>query len=347
MPEAEIDLGRAALLIASELRPDLDLKAEMKRLEKLVAEAARHIGKGGNAREAVEELNELLLIRRGIGYYQARAEKDFDITEVLTTRRGNCLSCSMLYLAVADRLGLRMRAVLSPGHVFMRYDDGRRSFNVEPTLGGRQLPDLRYILISDIPKSTRQHGVYMRSLSHREFLAEVLAARGGLWARAGKFKKARRDLELAASVLPGSVQAMVNTGFLEEKSGRPQKAVSHYRCVLRLDSRNVVALNNLAGLLVAEPGKRGYDPLEARRLIDAAARVRRRLPDLQRAAIMDTAARIAAVQKDWRDAVRYARKAVRLAPKRADYRRRSEECSLRAEIEKKRTGHREKREAGN
>jgi len=341
LPEEEIDLGRAALLIASELRPDFDLSAGTKRLDELVAEAARHIGRGGNGREAVEELNGLLLIRRGIGYYQARSEKDFDITEVLTTRRGNCLNCSMLYLAVADRLGLPLRAVLAPGHVFMRFDDGRHSFNIEPTLGGRQLTDLRYRIISDIPATSLRHGVYLRSLSRREFLAEVLAARGGFLARRGRYEPARRDLKLALSVQPDSVQALVNKGFLEEKTGGAGRAAAGYRLALELDPRNVVALNNLAGLMVSGPGRSGYDPVEARRLVDAAIRVRRRLPDVQRAALMDTAARIAVVGRDWRDAVRYARRAVKLAPGRLDYRRRAEEYALRAAIARKNEGRRE------
>jgi regulator of sirC expression with transglutaminase-like and TPR domain len=320
LPEREIDLGRAALLVAAELSAGKDVAAELVKFERLVKDAARQIGRGGNARDALDELNNLLLVGRGVGYHQASSAPDFDISEVLTRQRGNCLNCTMLYLAVAQRLELKLHAVVIPGHIFMRYDDGKHSFNLEPTLGGKRLTDLRYMLISDIPKHSLQRGVYLRSLSPREFLAEVLAARGGLLARSGKLKRAGRDLELALSVLPASVQALVNSGYLAERSGRRAQARTFYRRVLALDSKNAVALNNLSGLLVADPAAHDYDPLEARKLISAALRGRRRASPQQRAAVLDTAARIAAVQADWRDAVRYARGAVKLAPSRDDYR---------------------------
>ncbi len=320
LPEREIDLGRAALLVAAEMSPGKNVAADSAELERLVKDAARQIGRGGNARDALEELSNLLLVDRGVGYHQARSARDFDITDVLTSRQGNCLNCTMLYLAVAERLGLKLYAVTVPGHIFMRYDDGKHSFNVEPTLGGKSVADLRYKLMSDIPKHSLERGVYLRSLSPREFLAEVLAARGGLLARCGKLKQAGRDLDLALSVLPASVQGLVNSGYLAERSGRPAQAKTHYRRVLALDSKNTVALNNLSGLLVADPAAQDYDPLEARKLIGAALRARRRSHPEQRAAVMDTAARIAAAQADWRDAVKYARGAVKLAPARADYR---------------------------
>ncbi len=336
LPEREIDLGRAALLLAAESRKDLDLAAEDARIEKLAADAARQIGRGGTAREAVEELNSLLLVRRGVGYYRAGSPRDFDVTEVMTRGRGNCLSSTLLYLAVAGRLGLQVRAVSAPGHFFMRYDDGVRRFNIEPTQAGRRFTDLRYRRMTGVSKGAAERGVYLRSLSKREFLAEVLAARGGYQARVGRPRRARHDLELAQAVLPDSAQALVNSGYLAERTGGSERAQSCYRRVLALDPENVSALNNLAGLLVAAPGRPEYDPAGAEKLIAAALRRSRRIPPEKRAAVLDTAGRVFAAREDWRSAARHARKAAVLAPERKDYRRRAAEYVRRAEAARKR-----------
>jgi regulator of sirC expression with transglutaminase-like and TPR domain len=331
LPEAEIDLGHALLLLAAEMRPDLDLAGETARLDRLAADAARQIGRGGTVREAVEELNAMLLGRRAVGYYRARSGRDFDITEVIANRRGNCLNCTMLYLAVAERLGLEVRGVVGPGHVFMRYDDGARRFNIEPTLGGRQLSDVRYRAMLDVSEDALERGLFLRTLSTREFLAEVLAARGGYWARSGQPGRAARDLELALAVLPASSQALVNSGYLAWRTGRTGEALALYRRVLVLDPQSVTALNNLAGLLISDPEGAGYDPEEAARLAEAAVRHSRRATPDVRGAVLDTSARVAAARGRWREAARLAAEAARLVPEREDYHWRAKEYASRAE----------------
>jgi regulator of sirC expression with transglutaminase-like and TPR domain len=330
LPENELDLGRAAVLIAAELRPGLDVEAECARLDRLTADAARQIGRGGTAREAVGELNSLLLVRSGLAYYRARGERDFDVSDVLRSRRGNCLSCTLLYLAVAQRLGLPVRAVSAPGHVFMRYDDGQHKFNIEPTLAGRRITDLRYRITTNVSAVAEKRGLYLRALSHREFLAEVLAARGGLWARVGKPARARRDLDLALAVLPDSPQAGVNRGYLAEQGGRIEEALGCYRRVLRVDPTNPTALNNLAGILVADRKRPEYDPQRAAGLVSEALKGPRRADPTWRAALLDTAGRVAAARARWREAAKFEKAASKLAPQREDYRRRAEEYARRA-----------------
>jgi regulator of sirC expression with transglutaminase-like and TPR domain len=329
LPEHEIDMGRAALLLAADVRSDLDLAAEQAALDRLAADAGRQIGRGGNVREAVDELNSLLLVRRNVAYYRARSARDFDVTDVLHNRRGNCLNSSLLYLAVADRLGLAVHGVFAPGHVFLRYDDGVRQFNIEPTLAGRQLPDLHYRVTADPSREAIRAGAYLRTLSRREFIAEFLAARAGYWAESGRFDRAGADLALAMSVMSRSPQALANAGYLAEKQGRPAEAKARYREALAVDPGNAAALNNLAGLLVADPADPEYSPVAARRMIELALHNAGRMPADRLAAMFDTAARIAAAQEDWRDAVRYARRAARACPEHAAYAERANDYAKR------------------
>jgi len=63
---------------------------------------------------------------------------------VLARKKGNCLGLSMLYLSLADRLGLPFRGVYVPSHCFVRYEGETVRRNVEFAEGGAIWKDERY-----------------------------------------------------------------------------------------------------------------------------------------------------------------------------------------------------------
>jgi predicted Zn-dependent protease len=65
----------------------------------------------------------------------------------------------------------------------------------------------------------------------------------------GKREDARKRLSVLVSSHPGSVAGRLMWAQLEATDGRSSAAIEQYRKVLKLDSRNMVALNNLAYLL--------------------------------------------------------------------------------------------------
>ncbi len=87
--------------------------------------------------------------------------KDIDIytflPSVLDSRRGVCLGVSILYLCLAQRLGLELEVITPPGHIYVRYvgPDGE-ILNIETTARGIDVPSEMYL------------GVETRSLQKRE-----------------------------------------------------------------------------------------------------------------------------------------------------------------------------------
>lgn len=166
MPDEELDTatvagtllsGRPAawlrLLLLSEL-----VRQETEGLDDprdVVAVLSRHLHRGGNA-----------------GTFASLS----DLGEVLHGGGGNCVGLTAVYLAVGECLGLPLRAVQSPGHVFVRYDDGRIRFNVETTAGGELRMESDYWEISPelaVPEALRDGTSFLRDLTTREFLAIV------------------------------------------------------------------------------------------------------------------------------------------------------------------------------
>ena len=116
MPEAAIDLGRGALLIARIEHPDLELKAELARLDELAA----RVGTGG-----VHRLRRFLFEDEG---FAGNAEDYYDprnscLNDVIDRRLGIPITLSVLVIEVGRRVGLPVEGIGLPGH-FMAAADG-------------------------------------------------------------------------------------------------------------------------------------------------------------------------------------------------------------------------------
>jgi len=336
LPESEIDLGRAALLVA---RPELEggaLARALARLDAVAQKVRRRVGTGASPREAILEMNAVVLDRGRLPPHRtldagdvpaplAGAEQ-FDPVRVLETGEGDCVARSILYLAVAERAGLPFRLCVAPGHVFVRYDDGLWRANVETTRGGRCPPDLYYCFWRRARPEALARGAYLRSESKREALATVLALHAGFLAREGRLAQAEREATLAIAVKPRFPPAYVNRGVARYAAGRREEALADYRAALACDPASPAALNNLAISLIDRPRPAPGDVARARRLalraLQASPRGDRRL----QAGLHRTAARTLALAGEPRAALRHLALAARCVPDRVDYRRAYDEA---------------------
>ncbi len=232
LPEDEIDIGRAALLVAREDRPELDVDLYVRRLDEIAARLQRRLPEGVPAGEAVHVTVAALTVWAGIGGRRRREaspgtawptrrraamfgspvwtaeipEKglppEIDLARILDGAKGNCLGLTLLYLAVAERVGLPLCGVSAPEHFFVRYDDGVTRINIEPTRGGRTLKDRTYIKGGDISRDSLDRGIYLRSESKRQVIASLLANRAGYRAMQGELLAASLDAMRALGTDP-------------------------------------------------------------------------------------------------------------------------------------------------
>lgn len=259
LPEEEIDIGRAALLVAREDRPELRVDEYLRRLDGLAARLRRRLPEGTTVRDAVREL--VLLVQPSgraasalSGTTVDGAEGAFppglDIARILDGSPGNCLGIGLLYLAAAERVGLPLRGVSAPEHFFVRFDDGVWRENIEPTRGGARVSDDAYRRLRRISREAVDAGIYLRSESKRQVIASLLANRAGYRALAGRLDEALEDAERALAVKPYWPQAYVNRGLVNGLAGRPREAEADYHEALKRDPNCAGALNNLAELYV-------------------------------------------------------------------------------------------------
>jgi tetratricopeptide (TPR) repeat protein len=104
----------------------------------------------------------------------------------------------------------------------------------------------RLMMAGDLP-GARQAFTAAKTASPGSQLPEL--ALGQLDLAEGKLEDARRSLSGVIARNPSDIRARLLLASLEEKAGQYVEAVEHYRKIIELDDRNVIALNNLAYML--------------------------------------------------------------------------------------------------
>ena len=168
-PEQAVDLGRAALWLAAEDYPGLDVESFLAELDRLAERVRRRLGDPDRLVNAAHALRRVLADEEG---YWGNTDDYYDprnsfLNEVMGRRSGIPISLSVLYLEVAKRSSIPMEGVGLPGHFLVRlvYPEGRTL--IDPFAGG-------------IPMSIEDCAERLRDLygEQVELVAEHLAAVG-------------------------------------------------------------------------------------------------------------------------------------------------------------------------
>ncbi len=133
--EDEIDLLRAALLIARLDNEEVDVEHYRGEVERMAKKIAASLPKDADDRAKLAALNRFLFTERGFhgsrGDYYHRSNSY--LSEVIDDREGLPITLSVLYTEMARRLGLRAVGVGLPGHFVVR---------VHPAKGEPELIDV-------------------------------------------------------------------------------------------------------------------------------------------------------------------------------------------------------------
>lgn len=132
------------------------------------------------------------------------------LSTYVRTRQGNCVSMPLLFLLVADRMGLNVHLASGPLHEFVRYTDPHGAdHNLETTSGGHEARTewMRQIM----PKTDRsiEAGVYMRTLGRRESIALMATTVMDFLIEARRYREAAQVADTILAVNPRDAYTMV------------------------------------------------------------------------------------------------------------------------------------------
>jgi regulator of sirC expression with transglutaminase-like and TPR domain len=121
-PDEKINLAEAALLIAAEEYPGLDIARYLDRLDTMAATLQQRLRPDISAADRIVQLNHFLYEELGFhgnsgDYYDPR---NSFLNDVLERKTGIPLTLAIVYLEVGRRLGLPLQGVAFPGHFLVK-----------------------------------------------------------------------------------------------------------------------------------------------------------------------------------------------------------------------------------
>jgi tetratricopeptide (TPR) repeat protein len=246
LDDSEIDLGSAALILSREWGTQRTTHVYRRKIDDMAEAILNKLNEQHVSIDyrAIPVINAYLFDELGFTSVDtADNPEDLFLHVVLDKKRGYCLSLSVLYLSIAERLGLPMYGVVVPGHFFVRYDDGRRRYNIETTSKGASADDEHYL--SEFKPPNRPQTLYMKNLTPKQTLGCFYNNLGNSYMAIGDTEKAFEVLLRAVQINPLLSEANMNLGniYLQKKMSHP--AIAQYEKALTILGSDAKAMNNL------------------------------------------------------------------------------------------------------
>lgn len=152
LPPEEVDLCRGLLIEQFENSTDLygDIRQYETSLDLMALQILARLPENATSIDKIREINRYIFQEMQFRFPpHSLYAKDIDLytflPSVLDSRQGVCLGVSILYLCLAQRLGLPLEIITPPGHIYVRYHEGETLINIETTARGINPPNETYL----------------------------------------------------------------------------------------------------------------------------------------------------------------------------------------------------------
>ena len=215
-PNDQIDLAKAALLIAATEYPDLDIDQQLGVLDSLAAGAARRLGDERDPLFSINTLSEYLFDEVG---FQGNQEVYYDprnsfLNDVLDRRLGIPITLCLICIEVGKRLGIPLVGVGMPGHFLARHRDQEDLF-FDPFARGVLISEeecaerMREVLQDDVP----WHSGLLKPVSDRDYIARILRNLKVIYLRREDHQRVLTVIEFLLLLLPQSIAERRDRGL--------------------------------------------------------------------------------------------------------------------------------------
>jgi regulator of sirC expression with transglutaminase-like and TPR domain len=176
-PDEEIPLAEAALWIAAEANPAVDVAARLAEIDSLAERVRNHVGPGGNVADRVDRLNDGLFVHEGFAgnVEQYSDPRNSFLDAVLERRTGIPITLAVVYIEVGRRLGLDVSGVGFPGHFLAKVKTTTGEIVIDPFFGRILSPEHCAERLRRIGASPEQFDrAILASVTHRAILRRLL-----------------------------------------------------------------------------------------------------------------------------------------------------------------------------
>ncbi len=229
-PEPAIDLARAALLVAAESDPNVDVDGEMHQLDSWAAELRGRLEPGWNNLQKLARLRAFVFEELGfrgdrLDYY---SPSNSLFHEVLKRRRGVPLTLGIVMLELGWRIGIPFEGVGFPGHFLVRLTGEEADLLLDPFRRGMSVDerDCKQMLLEATNGKLEFEPQLLVSVGKRAMLTRLLTNLKGAYLRAGSDDLALTAVDKLLVLQPDDIEEVRDRGLLLYRLGRYSAALT-------------------------------------------------------------------------------------------------------------------------
>jgi regulator of sirC expression with transglutaminase-like and TPR domain len=239
-PEKRIDLAQAALLVAAEEEPHVDVAHYLRVLDELGQAAAARVQSAPGA--GIEAFNEFIFEEKRFRGNQTEYYDPHNsfLSDVLDRRVGIPITLSIVYLEVGRRAGLETQGIGMPGHFIVRAREtgALESAMVDP-FEGKVIDhdDCQARLDELFEGNVLLSEEHLRASSVQDILVRLLTNLKAIYTRARLYQQALATVERILLVQPAATSEQRDRGALLAQLERLPEAIWATQSYLQLTPR--------------------------------------------------------------------------------------------------------------
>ncbi len=239
--DGDFALFEAAVSLAQDEYPDLDVQGVLHEMDQLQARLRRRVGANAGQLHKLRTLNQFFFLELGFGvnandYYDP--DNSF-IHKVLHSRRGIPITLALVWMEMAQELGLDVRGICFPGHFLVKIDLVLGQAVIDPANGQslsrenltERLEPLRRQAAS-LDVEIAPLGWYLQAASEREIMARMLRNLKELHRENKDWWRLLAVQERLVVLLPQSWPEYRDRGLAHAELGHTEQAVADLECYL-------------------------------------------------------------------------------------------------------------------
>jgi regulator of sirC expression with transglutaminase-like and TPR domain len=231
--ESELDLGRAALLMAKCQYPKLNVELYISQFDEIA----------GIISNRLSSKNPLLIIKN---INQGNKENYYDprnsfLNEVLVRRLGIPISLSVIYMEVARRLGLKIDGVGLPGHFLVKCKIEDQEIILDPFHQGKELSqtDCQALLTTIYGSGIELKPSFFRTVSKKEILIRMLNNLKNIYISGNDPARALITLETLLILTPQATNEIKERGIINYRLGKFSQSIKDLEFYLQHSPKTV------------------------------------------------------------------------------------------------------------
>ena len=237
-PEDDIDLARAALLIAAEDEPGLDVDAEIARLESWARELNGRLDPQWNSLQRLARLRTFMFEELGFkgdvqNYYSPQNSR---LHSVMSRRLGIPLTLSIVFMELGWRIGVPFVGVGFPGHFLVRLTGEPGDLLLDPFDHGTSVheEDCRRMIETSTGGTVQFDERMIRSIGKRDMIARLLYNLKVACLKIGDDQRALSAIDRLLLLHPDDAVEHRDRGMLHYKLDQYRPARADLRAYLKL-----------------------------------------------------------------------------------------------------------------